>query len=367
MEDLGIQLEGSGGFKWEESPGLLHGCGVCGKCLNAKSARLTCYGIHAEPCVRYHQTMFHKGNSHKCEACRNSNEQHDKRHREIATIIQKIQFLDADAPDAAGSKRPLARSSSSRYQVPRKASLAPFRARYPENDDSDNEKAGWARKATSQALLRQSLGRVLVCRPDNENSDTESIASFQDNMQRSPSCKVKRELKQAARLAKATSRALQRQEQSKGPEIVSNIAVQRVDIAIHGHQKSCNSASPEHFALALIENIELHRRLEEELKKLKRDDHSDSNAIQLGYVREVLISLGVQPFRQGGSKERRSLVQQAAEQIYHDLELVANENRETLKRSCGYWRYASKKTYYAMLQNNKQVDWATGEIKMACV
>jgi hypothetical protein len=310
--------------------------------------------------------MFHKGNSHKCEACRNSNEQHDKRHREIATIVQKIQLLDAEAPDAASPKRALARSSSSRYQVPRKTSLAPFRARYPENDESDNEKGGRTRKAASQVSLRHSLGRVLVRLPDNENSDSEGIGSLgHESMQRSASCKVKRELKQAARLAKATSRALQRQEQSKGPGIVSSAAAQRVDIAIHGNQKSCHSASPEDFALVLLESIELHRRLEGELTKLKRDDHSESNAIELGYVREVLISLGVQPFRQGGSKERRSLVHQAAEQIYHDLELVANENRETLKRSCGYWRYASKKTYYAMIQNNRQVDWATGEIKVA--
>lgn len=79
-------------FKWEDSPGLCtclpltplsplgelfdgvlgqvdadtqafadHGCGVCGTCLNSAKAKRNCYGIHSEPCVRYHQTMFHLG------------------------------------------------------------------------------------------------------------------------------------------------------------------------------------------------------------------------------------------------------------------------------------------------------------------
>ena len=59
---------------------------------NDPKARQSCYGIHTEPCPRYHQIMHFVGASHNCYPCIISNEQHEKRH----TGVLQIPFRDKD-------------------------------------------------------------------------------------------------------------------------------------------------------------------------------------------------------------------------------------------------------------------------------
>ena len=72
-------------------PGLIHVHSnidiVCTRTKqNDPKARQSCYGIHTEPCPRYHQIMHFVGASHNCYPCIISNEQHEKRHTGVLQI-----------------------------------------------------------------------------------------------------------------------------------------------------------------------------------------------------------------------------------------------------------------------------------------
>lgn len=60
------------------------------------------------------------------------------------------------------------------------------------------------------------------------------------------------------------------------------------------------------------------------------------------------------------SKKCKSLLARLRHEIYLDLVSVENEERETMMRMAGYWRYVNRRTYNAMVRNNQLWDWATG-------
>ena len=61
-----------------------------------------------------------------------------------------------------------------------------------------------------------------------------------------------------------------------------------------------------------------------------------------------------------GTKEQKSLLLKLHEAIRQDLECVANDDKEFMKRMAGYWRYASRRIYNIMVQQNQIWDWETG-------
>lgn len=60
------------------------------------------------------------------------------------------------------------------------------------------------------------------------------------------------------------------------------------------------------------------------------------------------------------TKERTSRIISLRDAIEQDLRCVENEDRETMARMAGYWRYANRRTYNAMVRTNELWDWATG-------
>ena len=61
-----------------------------------------------------------------------------------------------------------------------------------------------------------------------------------------------------------------------------------------------------------------------------------------------------------GAKERRNLIRKLRESIKRDLECVANETQQRMMRMAGYWRYANRRTYNHMVEQNQIWDWETG-------
>lgn len=61
-----------------------------------------------------------------------------------------------------------------------------------------------------------------------------------------------------------------------------------------------------------------------------------------------------------GPKDHRALLAKLYEAIRRDLECVANETQQRMMRMAGYWRYASRRTYNHMVQQNRIWDWETG-------
>ncbi|KAL1952943.1 hypothetical protein VTO42DRAFT_3927 [Malbranchea cinnamomea] len=305
--------------------------------------------------------MFHVGASHKCDACLRSNNMHEKRHREIAELIQDIQDIDSKELEAGNQSRSVEEQGCTRNLLTIKRSM--------------------------MLLLAPPSVHVKV----PAKTDTEAMKRFQ-------SCKARREVKQAAKLEKDQRKARRRrQEKINGQRPVSQELIERVGAAIHGPSPSFASVKPGELSIKLLECINLHRSLESQLQKPKTPpkrrggskDREPSSKLQLDYVRQVLCKLDVPP-RSNCTKERMELVEKAAKAIYQDIELVSKEATETLRRFAAYWksvwtlgilpfdthknpcikvsretnqsyRWANKKTYNAMIRQNQIINWETGE------
>lgn len=79
-----------------------HHCPVCQTALSSDKSKTHCIGVHVEWCHRYH-TLFRVNWSSHCSACKTTDEQHEKRHREIAEILAKIRQQVEE--QAAASRR----------------------------------------------------------------------------------------------------------------------------------------------------------------------------------------------------------------------------------------------------------------------
>ncbi|KAI1960331.1 hypothetical protein LOZ58_004054 [Ophidiomyces ophidiicola] len=207
--------------------------------------------------------MFHKGDSHKCDP--NSNEVHDKRHREVARLIQKLRQLDAGEP------------ACSRLSAELKTDTT---------DDDEKENA-----------FRQEYYAYMVPKRKLSNTPKQTIKVFIGHI--------------------ATQTKLDRE--------TSHIKI------------SYDAVGDQKYEALLAERLKLR------------------------FVKETLARLNIQPVIPKSTKERRVLVFKIIEAIFLDIKYLANEAHETLKRAGGYWLYANKRAYRNMVENNKEVDWETGE------
>ncbi|KLJ09621.1 hypothetical protein EMPG_14947 [Blastomyces silverae] len=337
-------------LKWENSPGLSHGCGVCGTNLNSLKAKKTCYGIHIEVCMRYHRTMFLVGGAHKCDSyarpihkvgplafglhkltakrcrCLMSNEQHQKRHREIATIIQEIQTLETN--DDTTSTRKFKRTKKIANGQEHNTNSAAGDASWTKEENSDKDNSGKPVPKLLPALRRLQKQKAKIDRVSSQQ-----------------------------RKSRFTFRST----------IVLRSRLVEMGAAIH-RSKICPTMTPEIALGALLSSIKLSQELKSELEKLssqtkkRKGDGLLSAHRRLGYIQEVMETLGVPPPHTAEiSKGGQILLDRVALAIFEDIQIVGNESRETLRRMLSYWRFASKKAYHAMVQNNQIVNWETGE------
>lgn len=77
-------------------------------------------------------------------------------------------------------------------------------------------------------------------------------------------------------------------------------------------------------------------------------------------VTTILLRLGISSPPHHSHKERKPLVTRLRHLIAADLACVDNEERETMMRMAGYWRYVNRRTYNAMVRHNQLWDWETG-------
>ena len=74
-------------------------------------------------------------------------------------------------------------------------------------------------------------------------------------------------------------------------------------------------------------------------------------------VDPVLQRLGLSPNITRATKECKALNFKLREAMYDDIVAVTNEQTETMQRMAGYWRYANRRTYNAMVRMNEIWDW----------
>ncbi|OJD26377.1 hypothetical protein ACJ73_02244 [Blastomyces percursus] len=143
---------------------------VSGMNLNSPKDKKTYYDTRIEVCLRYHRTMFLVGGAQKCDSyarpiqkvgplafglhkltakrcrCLMLNEQHQKRHREIATIIQEIQNMETNYATASTRK-----SNTN-------PALVDANWTRQENSDKDNPVKPSAKKVTSSSSTPKAEG-----------------------------------------------------------------------------------------------------------------------------------------------------------------------------------------------------------------
>lgn len=74
----------------------------------------------------------------------------------------------------------------------------------------------------------------------------------------------------------------------------------------------------------------------------------------------VLGRLNVKAVVMSASRDRKGLVAKLQDAVAHDLAIVDNEDRDTMVRQAGYFRYVNRRTYNAMIRNNLIWDWVSG-------
>ena len=101
-------------------------------------------------------------------------------------------------------------------------------------------------------------------------------------------------------------------------------------------------------------------------KSMKNNSpHKKGGAVDTKQAEEsttaILRALGIKTDLAKATKERKVLDVKLRNAIMSDLVAFENEQAETMERMAGYWRYANRRTYNQMVENNELWDWATGQ------
>lgn len=269
---------------------------------------------------------------------------HDKRHREIAVLVEAILQIDGTngiSTPVSGVKKK-ARKSDDLFDIARDA------------DDTSVYEAD---------LLEDSSVK------DPENTPP------------TPYTPTTKEAKSAQKQKKAERKLAKSQSRVK---VISTDDIRRIADAIHpavtgnplGAQSHSHQNSDDPLNSQLVaDNVAYVPATSEYYKSRIRKDYgakkaavkskatpappqtprpsSDKIVIILGRLNVKLIVLAA-------SKERKSLVTKLQDAIQTDLRIVDNEDRDTMVREAGYFRFVNRRTYNAMIRNNQIWDWVSG-------
>ncbi|KAA6409338.1 MAG: hypothetical protein FRX48_06891 [Lasallia pustulata] len=339
--------------KWEDNNhGLEHKCGTCKTPLSSPKAKITCLEKHQEACTKYHKTVFFLGSSHKCDACRKSMELHDKRHREIAAIVQKILGLEGTII--------IASLLSTKKRKSRKRETSGLRSTATNIVDPKMIEG-----------VEESADSSTICK---EESDIKKL--------RTPNTKENRNTKKAQKGEKKIVNNQRR------VQIISSEDVEQISRALHPSRTSLvgesHVGSDENGnGQGLLNNstVDANKIFNDRTFKyaslrpnigfkkaakaqgISTPKTPDDSVIwqEDPQIVEILGRLNVDVVAGGpSSRERKTLLSKLCYAIHNDLLIQENEDRDTMMRMAGYWRYVNKRTYNAMVRNNQLWDWATG-------
>ncbi|KAL8916792.1 MAG: hypothetical protein Q9172_006115 [Xanthocarpia lactea] len=323
--------------------GTDHKCGICKTVLSSPRAKKTCFGVHEEVCPKYHFTLFYVGNSNKCDACRKSTELHDKRHREIASLILKIESL-------AENEKAILSPVPNERRKPRKSGVLELEYfRESQALERIGEEDEWADTSTL----------------NDDDLDLKRPGLLGENFIPGRTTKAERKQARHSSLLKVVKPAL----------------MDRIHAALHPQSdplegKSNKSGDSNNSALAhkiIEDNISFNNncfkpgsmRQSVHAKKLLKSNCISKTPSKVAQdeigITAILEELGIAPSPVRASKEHATLLRQLRSVIRDDIDKVGNENRDTMMRMAGYWRYVNRKTYNFMARNNQIWDWVTGQ------
>ncbi|CAK3927035.1 Hypothetical predicted protein [Lecanosticta acicola] len=285
-------------FKWEDQGGLKHHCPICQTPLSHDKCRTICLGNHVEWCHRYH-CLFRKNWSSRCSACKMTDEQHEKRHREIAEVLAKVKKFKAEE-DAALLE--LLRSPDT-----------PKTPRTP---------------LTAKALNT-------VAGPDGTGS-----------------YEVPKTTKKVRKAAKKAVRAMERD------KVVTTADIQFIAQILHpkGDKEEVEVDMEE-----LEEDLEIKMNLKFNnstcnTKSVRHDyitKDRESKEVDSTEIERILASLEVDPKAAGKEGE---LVVELVQAIKNDLVHYHDELKIIARNKAGFWRWANKRVYRDRVENGKEWD-----------
>lgn len=281
--------------------------------------------------------------------CRKSAELHDKRHRGIASLVLKIKTLD-DNDEAVLSSVPNGKPRHRKRDI---LELEYFQdSQAPERTGENDE---WADTSTTPTLNDDDLERE---RP--------GIPDIKENY-----------------APKRMSKAIRKQARhSKLLRVVTPVLMEKIHATLHPESQSLEDKSDRqgdgnNAALSqqiIDDNLSYNTacfkpastRQSVHTKKLLKANGTAKISSKVPQnegpeMAAILEQLDIVPVSTRPSKERVALLKHLRSSIRDDINKVENENRDTMMRMAGYWRYVNRKTYNFMVRNNQIWDWTTGQ------
>ena len=273
-------------------------------------------------------------------SCHTTVELHDKRHRQIASIVQSIKRLDrvhiSVKPLRSKKKRNKRRKcwDESDADAEQKDSIQERRVEWDDQfstmdeEEAEDKQQHWtaetrkAAKAERKAAKNQARFNVIT-QDDMENVQRSLHPEFRET-------------------------AKKEKQGQNGQGLTDNETIEG-NIAFNTHTFDWN---------CLRQGI--HQ------KKIIRANES-RNPVILSLEEEnevldpILSGLGIRVNVFKSTKERKSLETKLRNAIMEDILAFQNEQAEKMQRMAGYWRYVNRRTYNEMVKNNELWDWATGQ------
>ena len=286
-------------------------------------------------------------------SCRKSTELHDKRHREIAELVQRI--LDGD--EAAGVSSPL----STKKRKTRKCHAFDL-YESPEDIDGDLEtEYSWADSSTlnddepEHGRIDLLDGKENVSSKKTQKAERK-VAKNQNRFRVITTADMKR-------IYEAIHPALDRNPFSGQPPNhhatpgLPNDATISANITFSTRTFRYSSLRPAIHTKKVLKSNGTYPNHSTTPASISATPSSHASTPMNTILHNLNISTSP-PLH--SRKERKSLLARLTTLIATDLECVNNEDRETMLRMAGYWRYVNRRTYNAMVRHNQLWDWETG-------
>lgn len=271
--------------------------------------------------------------------CNTSREVHDKRHREIATLIQAIQKIDSDHHSTL--------SPSDNRQMRASPGCKPRHIRADSNTTDETVADGWEE---SQDQLNE------------DDTSPPPLPSTKENIHSKKAQRAGRKLaKNQAKFSGITNEDVNRVDKALHPPQSSQAGLpgSTLDPLAHSAIEANIAFNPSTFRYSSLRQTVHTKRLLKNNGPAKSDE-GDIQIKEAASLAIILYRLGITTTVLHNPRERKSLLAKLHETIRYDLECVANEDRDTMMRMAGYWRYANRRTYNVMVRNNQLWDWTTG-------
>ena len=273
-------------------------------------------------------------------SCHTTVELHDKRHRQIASIVQSIQRLDR----VHITVRPV----HSKKKKEEKRKCWEENDADPEPKDSIQEPGVEWDDQSSTMNEEEAEDKLQHC-----TAETRKAAKAE-----------RKAAKNQTRFNVITQDDMENVQRSLHPEIGEFAEPEKQ--AQNGQGLTDNKTIEDNIAFSTrTYNWGCLRRSVHQKKIIRANNSRKPITINLDEQNEIfnpiLISLGVRVDVLKATKERKSLETKLRNAIMEDILAFQNEEEEKMQRMAGYWRYVNRRTYNEMVKNNELWDWATGQ------